>query len=91
MVHARQKRPDFGLALTLIDLNLFSWSLAALKRSITIFASVENAFAGSYLRLRDLCITQLKAQGPSMTCNDSQAEEEGAFDDSVLRAGGVLF
>ena len=34
--------------------------------------------AGSYLRLIDFCITQLKAQGPSKTCNESkEAEEEG--------------
>jgi len=26
---------------------------------------------GSYLRLIDSCITQLKAQGPSRTCNES--------------------
>ena len=32
--------------------------------------------AGSYLRLTDSCITQLKAQGPSRTCNESQEEEE---------------
>jgi len=32
--------------------------------------------AGSYLRLVDSCITQLKAQGPSMTCNESKEEEE---------------
>ena len=33
---------------------------------------------GSYLRLVDVCITQLKAQGPSKTCNESkEAEEEG--------------
>ena len=29
---------------------------------------------GSYLRLVDFCITQLKAQGPSRTCNDSKEE-----------------
>ena len=33
--------------------------------------------AGSYLRLIDCCITQLKAQGPSRTCNESKEEEEG--------------
>ena len=33
--------------------------------------------AGSYFRLIDSCITQLKAQGPSRTCNESQEEEEG--------------
>jgi len=32
--------------------------------------------AGSYLRPIDSCITQLKAQGPSRTCNEST--EEGA-------------
>jgi len=32
--------------------------------------------AGSYLRLRDSCLTQLKAQGPSRTCNESKEGEE---------------
>ena len=32
--------------------------------------------AGSYLRLIDSCITQLKVQGPSRTCNESKEEEE---------------
>jgi len=32
--------------------------------------------AGSYLRLIHSCITQLKAQGPSRTCNESKEEEE---------------
>ena len=31
---------------------------------------------GSYLRLIDSCITQLKAQGPSRTCAESEEEEE---------------
>ena len=35
--------------------------------------------AGSYLRLIDSCITQLKVQGPSRTCNESnEKEEEGS-------------
>jgi len=34
---------------------------------------------GSYLRLIDSCITQLEAQGPSRTCNESQEEEEAGF------------
>ena len=33
---------------------------------------------GSYFRLIDSCITQLKAQGPSRTCNESKEEEEEA-------------
>jgi len=32
----------------------------------------------SYLRLTDSCITQLKAQGTSKTCNESKEEEEEA-------------
>ena len=36
--------------------------------------------AGSYLRLIDSCITQLKAQGPSRTCNESKEEEEEGID-----------
>jgi len=33
---------------------------------------------GSYLRIIDSCITQLKAQGPARTCNESkEGEEEG--------------
>ena len=31
--------------------------------------------AGAYLRLIDSCITQLKAQGPARTCNESKEEE----------------
>jgi len=31
---------------------------------------------GSYLRLIDFCITQLKAQGLSRTCNESKEDEE---------------
>jgi len=34
-----------------------------------------DAEAGSYLRLIDSCITQLKAQGPSRFCNESKEEE----------------
>jgi len=35
----------------------------------------SGAEAGSYLRLVDSCITQVKAQGPSRTCNESKEEE----------------
>ena len=48
--------------------------------------------AGSYLRLIDFCITQLKAQGPSRTCNESKEEEEEAPDtfDRMDRGGLIL-
>jgi len=35
--------------------------------------------AGSYFRLIHSCITQLKAQEPSSTCNESKEEEEGPY------------
>ena len=45
--------------------------------------------AGSYLRLIDSCITQLKAQGPSRTCNEDkeEEEEEEAFCTPGLKSG----
>ena len=43
--------------------------------------------AGSYLRLIDFCITQLKAQGPSRTCTESK-EEEGQT--SIEKSSGVM-
>ena len=54
-----------------------------LKCQKRISAKPENrcvvvAEAGSYLRLIDFCITQLKAQRPSRTCNESKEEEEEA-------------
>jgi len=45
-----------------------------------IFCGLQNLQwleAGSYLRLIDSCITQLKAQGPFRTCNEGKEEEEG--------------
>ena len=39
--------------------------------------------AGSYLRLIDSCITQLKAQGPSRTCNESKEEEDERCSDGA--------
>ena len=39
----------------------------------------RNSEAGSYLRLIDSCITQLKAQGPSRSCNESKEEDSGAI------------
>ena len=46
--------------------------------------------AGSYLRLIDSCITQLKAQGPSRTCNESKEEEEEANFSSVRAAAASV-
>jgi len=37
-------------------------------------STVSPSEAGSYLRLIDSCIAQLKAQGPSRTCNESKED-----------------
>jgi len=47
-----------------------SWSLKGTE------GATCGTEAGSYVRLIDSCITQLKAQGPSRTCNESKEEEE---------------
>jgi len=46
--------------------------------------------AGSYLRLIDSCITQLTAQGPSRTCNESEEEEKTAESDHARVLEGVI-
>jgi len=43
--------------------------------------------AGSYLRLIDFCVTQLKAQGPSRTCNESKEKEEEGEASPMLLEG----
>jgi len=50
-------------------------AVASLKRMGVRFRVID---AGSYLIRIDSCITQLKAQGPSRTCNESK-EEEGVM------------
>ena len=41
--------------------------------------------AGSYLRRIDSCVTRLKAQGPSRTCNESKEEEGETVIASIAR------
>ena len=53
------------------------------------FGQVARGF-GSYLRLIDSCITQLKAQGPSRTCNESNEEEEEGISYSTIERFGTL-
>jgi len=43
--------------------------------------------AGSYLRLIDSCITQLEAQGPARTCDESKEEEEGWWQAGAAQRG----
>ena len=46
---------------------------------------VDEAARQSYARLIDSCITQLKAQGSSRTCNESKEEEEASHAGAVRR------
>ena len=46
----------------------------------------QVAAAPRLLRLIDSCITQLKAQGPSRTCNESKEEGEEGLDQQVAAA-----
>ena len=46
------------------------------KKPTLSLSHSPRVVAGSYLRLIDLCITQLEARGPSRTCNESEEDEE---------------
>ena len=56
------------------------FSVKAENRGVAVTEAV------SHLRLTDSCITQLRAQGPSRTCNESTEEGEGLAQDHL----GVL-
>ena len=75
MAHIRQSRPDFQVKV----LSTFYAVPSSLESGLAGRgeAGPRVTEAGSYLRLIDSCITQLKAQGPSGTCNESKEEEEG--------------
>ena len=49
---------------------------SSMKIQVWWLGLVFGVETGSYLRLIDSCITWLKAQGPSRTCNESNEEEE---------------
>jgi len=52
--------------------------------------SAYQQVSKTYLRLIDSCITQLKDQGPSRTCNESKEEEEEEEEEACRwRAGRI--
>ena len=59
--------------------------MASDARSFVRCAAASSC-VGSYLRLIDSCITQLKAQAPSRTCNESK-EDERSVATGVSRDG----
>ena len=54
-----------------------TWLKGSRDRSRQGTEMCSGSETGSYLRLIDSCITQLKAHGPSRTCNESK--EEGSL------------
>ena len=76
--HCGQPRPESGLdclTCAILDALDVEW----LKHQKQFPAKAENRSVvvteeGSYLRLIDSCITQLKAPGPSRTCNESKED-----------------
>jgi len=80
--HAHEPIPD-SLLWTITCCASVCASLAHTERPYRIHIHVIHLRAVTqpeldrdYLRLIDSCITQLKAQGPSRTCNESKEEEE---------------
>ena len=61
------------VCIYIYGIRLLSSCLLHGLKSVQLSISTET---GSYFRLIDSCITQLKAQGPSRTCNESKEEEE---------------
>jgi len=55
-------------------------SSCKLTNTITQLDKHDKRAWGAYLRRIDSCITQLKARGPSRTCNESKEEEEALGD-----------
>ena len=83
--HLRQSRPDYGLGLlphTHRRKTLPRHSSARIPRPLlqhthgpcTAAPHRAGVTCASYLRLIDSCVTQLKVQGPSRTCNESKEE-----------------
>ena len=64
------------LLLTEVTLETLNPKLGRQNIEPDVNRGVVVTEAGSYLRLIDSWFTQLKAQGPLRTCNESKEEEE---------------
>ena len=58
-------------------------AVTSVSDTLSRFRFLRFRESGSYLRLID-CVSQLKAQGPSRTCNESKEEEEEGLGFGVL-------
>ena len=90
MEQIRQLRPDSGLGFQVKALKTLYGVPSSLGRGgnrgrlgrerVLLEGHTLTCHDGPLRKLRfiDSCITQLGAQGPSRTCNESKDEEEGA-------------
>ena len=59
-----------------LSLGVAPGSVRVLQINVLKYEMCSGSETVAYLRLIDSCITQLKAQGPSRTCNESKEEEK---------------
>ena len=71
----------FGIPGRVLHVSPSVWEnhVATLRTVAARVHTYPGTEAGSYLRLIDSWITQLKAQGPSRTCNESKEEEKKKY------------
>ena len=75
----------FGGFLVSAPLSLSITLTMTLPLSLPVPLPLQMTVSDAYLRLIDSCITQLKSQGPSGTCNASKEEEGMTVSDAVAR------
>ena len=64
-------------------------TFAAPQLNLVIARTVPGAGCSKLMRLIDSCITQLTAQGPSRTCNESKEEEEELMRHCLSSCAGI--
>ena len=67
---------QLGIEAHDLSIQAAGWRARAVLSRGPTWDTLGGSRAGSYLRLIDSCITQLKAQGPSRTCTESNEKEE---------------
>ena len=74
-----------------VSLIRFPYQKQGIGLALLSLRSPTLCTTGSYLRRIDSCITQLKAQGPSRTRNESkEEEEEDHFRSRMVQREGVI-
>ena len=78
---SNKEEEDDGVSVIIDATTLYSALLVQNNHFIEMCCGAE---AGSYVRPIDSCITQIKAQGTSRTCNESKEEEE---EEALVKGG----